>query len=594
MSRRARAAAIAAVLAACGGGRKQPPAAAPPPDATVAPPPPGAAWRHAPAPPPDRLRALIASPSLRCLLDRRGGSDELTVDAGPAQIAIVTAAMVERARRDGDSPTAAALLAAISLQVAVDDRAALLASLAEVERLGHGHQVPDDVLARAGRAVDASDYPDLPLVVALALGGDRAAAAARYARPAYAAKPDEDVFTRSRRVAALVAIGRDDDARALVAAATPAARLELLGAWVDVALAQGGDATPAIAALVEALAAAAPASGAHWNPRQTLARARRTGRSDELRALRAALARVVSADEQGLVQFLYEDALAIGDDAVVAALGSRVEAAARASLERLYRAPLADAIAAIPVTARPESWKLARLWMRHAFEGGDPAIERALAERTCGGAVPVPLPPGPPAPALDGARLVVVDRRPRKLAPCDGVEAEVRLERAGRAIARERLGGECSGACDEAAQRAGQDELDELQAQVDRGEVSQSVTDYNFTSCLWSGTRAGTLAHPADRDVAILVEGYLGPHDLDQVRYVLATEVCGALYLSPSFAATYSRDFPLDSLTLAASPDGRELIVSGAIDVWRGVLLRVTLPVTCPGEAVAETVDPEL
>ena len=42
---------------------------------------------------------------------------------------------------------------------------------------------------------------------------------------------------------------------------------------------------------------------------------------------------------------------------------------------------------------------------------------------------------------------------------------------------------------------------------------------------------------------------------------------------------------------ITTARDGRQLIVTGARDEWRGVLLRVTLPGACPGEPDARVID---
>ena len=93
--------------------------------------------------------------------------------------------------------------------------------------------------------------------------------------------------------------------------------------------------------------------------------------------------------------------------------------------------------------------------------------------------------------------------------------------------------------------------------------------------------------------MVVLVNHYVGEHDVDQDAYAIATEVCGALFVSSGFGGTYGLDFPLDGLTLTTAAGGRQLVVSGANSEWRGVLLRVTLPAACPGEPLDAVNDSE-
>jgi hypothetical protein len=303
------------------------------------------------------------------------------------------------------------------------------------------------------------------------------------------------------------------------------------------------------------------------------------------------MAQAIAADEAGLAEAVFEDALATRDDATADRVSRLVHRDWRTWLELLYRAPIADALAGVRPKDIMARTQLTRLWVRHAAEGGDPTIEAQLAERACAGQPPPVAIIGPPAPPTPGALLTARDLHPRALRACDGIEGELRLTVGGRELARERFDGECTGACDAAAKREGQAALDEIQARVDRGEASQSETDYDFTSCMWSGTRVGRRERVGDRDVVVLVARYIGAHDIEQDHYALATEVCGALYVSPTIGDTYAGDFPLDGLVITTARDGRQLIVTGARDEWRGVLLRVTLPGACPGEPDARVID---
>ena len=66
--------------------------------------------------------------------------------------------------------------------------------------------------------------------------------------------------------------------------------------------------------------------------------------------------------------------------------------------------------------------------------------------------------------------------------------------------------------------------------------------------------------------------------------------VCGALFVSEPFAETYSAAWTLDELSLALSPDGRELRIEGAREESNGVSYRLTFPSTCPGVPLTEDV----
>lgn len=577
---------VAVAVASCGRGRKaEPGPATAPPDATMAVVR-GDAWLHAPDPTAAQADALARSSSLRCLLAERDGLDDFTPDLTPALAAVITRALIDDARDDGDGPTQAAWARAVALHDAIDDRAGLRAAVAAFSQIDLPRNlIPDHVRALVGATLPApSGYVDFEAIRDQAISGDLAGAAARYDRPETEAAPfTEDTYIEAR-AQALVALGRADRAQALVDAAAPEDRVALRGAWLEAALMREVDVPAAVAALVAALDAAPAGTALHLDLGRLFRLARSHGQVAALAPLRVTLGRWMTAATRGWADTVYADALAARDDATADQLGRLVSPAWRSWLELLYRAPIADAIAAVrpkDVLARTQ---LARLWVRHAAEGGDPAIEAQLAERACAGAPPPIVLGAPPAPPTAGAALTARDLHPRALRACTGIEAELRLTLAGRQVATERFEGECSGACDAAAKREGQAALDELQESIDRGDASQSETDYNFTDCMWSGTRVGRRERVGDRDVVILVRHYVGEHDVDQDAYAIATEVCGALFISSGFGETYGLDFPLDGLTLTTAADGRQLVVSGANAEWRGVLLRVTLPAACPGE----------
>lgn len=584
---------VAVAVASCGRGRKaEPGPATAPPDAAMAVVR-GDAWLHAPDPTRAQADLLARSRSLRCLLAGRDVLDDYTPDLTPALAAVITRVLVDDARDDGDGPTQAAWAKAIALHYAIDDRAGLRPAVAAFSQI----DLPRNLISDQARALVGATLPepnwyvDFAAIRDQAISGDVAGAAARYDRPATEAAPFTESTYVEGRAQALVALGRADRAQALVDAALPAVRVALRGAWLEVALMREVDVPAAVAALVAALDATPAGTTLHLDLGRLLRLARSHDQVAALAPLRVALRQRITAEARGWAEAVYADALAARDDATADQLARLVSPAWRTWLELLYRAPIADAIAAVRPKDIMARTQLARLWVRHAAEGGDPAIETQLAERACAGVPPPIVLSAPPAPPTAGAALSARDLHPRGLRACAGIEAELRLTIGGRPIATERFEGECSGACDAAAKRAGQDALDELQDRIDRGEASQGETDYNFTDCMWAGTRIGRRERVGDRDVVILVHHYIGEHDVDQDAYAIATEMCGALFISSSFGGTYGLDFPLAGLALTTAADGRQLVVSGANTEWRGVLLRVTLPAACPGEPLEAVTD---
>ena len=203
-----------------------------------------------------------------------------------------------------------------------------------------------------------------------------------------------------------------------------------------------------------------------------------------------------------------------------------------------------------------------------------------------------PAPAGPPVPQAPRLRLIVTETNQVNEQECSRADLQIELVGSdGKTVYEETLAGECHGACTPAAKRAGERQVREIERAIERGEASDSELDYNFTGCLFSGPRPGRIERVGDRDVALLVDHYLGAHDVEQDRYLLATEVCGALFVSEPFAETYVAGWTLDELSLALSPDGRELRVEGSREGWSGVLYRLTFPSQCPGEPVTEVVE---
>jgi hypothetical protein len=162
----------------------------------------------------------------------------------------------------------------------------------------------------------------------------------------------------------------------------------------------------------------------------------------------------------------------------------------------------------------------------------------------------------------------------------------------GAKLRRETLEGECHGACTAKAKDEGAAHLDEIQQRIDKGESSQSETDYNFTECMFHGPDMGRIDTVGGRPIALIPMHGVGPHDVPRVTYTLALELCGALRVVGDFGEMYVHSWKLDQLSLRESPDHQQIIVEGASDFWRGVVFRLTLP-ACPGEAETEVLDTE-
>jgi len=242
-----------------------------------------------------------------------------------------------------------------------------------------------------------------------------------------------------------------------------------------------------------------------------------------------------------------------------------------------------------PPAARPESPASSA---SPAPVGPTPAGPRAAAARPAGTSPSAsPGASGPPVPPTPGLGITVTETNQATEQECSRADLRIALVGSdGKAVDEETLDGTCHGACTRAAKRAGARQVRELEQAIARGEASDSELDYNFTGCLFSGPRPGRIERVGDRDLALLIEHYIGAHDVAQDSYRLATEVCGALFVSEPFGETYTEGWTIDELSLALSPDGRTLGVEAARGEWRSVIYRLTFPTRCPGSPLTEDI----
>lgn len=541
-----------------------------------------------------RFAELRDARSLRCLMEDKAGSvsEAVRIDAPALAVRIAAFAAVERARRDGDSPVLEALSLAIRELAAVDDEAGLRAAFEMADRIRvPGHSFHDLAVHRVRvglpMAREEASRHRLAMARELALAGDVAAVAQIYDHELN--DIDRQSYNAGNRVAALVALERFEAARAEIAAAPPENRLDLAATWLDIALRRRRGVDEAVALAISAWQRHDPTKGSGWFPPPTLRAARRAGLGREVAPLRRALIShwVAAGWKQwaGSLIAAYDEALALGEPGERASVEPSIPEDQRRFVLALQQGTLDQALAA--ATSPGER---ARVWVRHVAEGARPAFEARLAAAVCpAGASPGAS--GPPVPPAPGLRLTVTETNQVKEQECS--RADLLLELAGsdgKTVDEETLDGACHGACTRAAKRAGARQVREIEQAIERGEASDSELDYDFTGCVFSGPQPGRIERIGGRDVAVLIDHYIGAHDVDQDRYRLATEVCDVLFVSEPFAETYSTGWTLDQLSLVLSPDGRELRVEGAREQWRGVIYRLTFPSICPGSPLTEDV----
>lgn len=201
----------------------------------------------------------------------------------------------------------------------------------------------------------------------------------------------------------------------------------------------------------------------------------------------------------------------------------------------------------------------------------------------------VPADAAGPTPALRGARLSIKPVDDGHRDECDIQSLHIRLIRRGHLVDEDVETSTCAGACDADAKHDGQEQVDHLEALVAAGSASLGELDYNFTHCLETGVADYTITNDIDgRDVALIADRYIGPHDQVDTRYLLATEVCGKIYVSQPFGEVQSHSWPMERLAVKSEHDN-EILVVGTGDT-SGTLFRMRMP-ACPGTPTEDTFD---
>lgn len=563
-------------LAACQGKPRE--QAAPPP-----PPPPARA--------PDLAQAKV---TLGCLFDRARYPRDVLValqESAPVPVVRMAAfAAVERARRDGDSPAEAVLADAIGVFTQIDDLDGLRQAFAMVDAIPSpprqlfGHDAA--ARARVGLVPRADDVALERAVVVreLALAANLPEATKLFA----ALQPGDiaDSYQQEPYLGALVALGKVADARALIAKQRPEDRFKLTGAWLDVALRQRVPLTDGLAAALAELAVTSERGLMAFPERRLLERAVRVGRAAELAPLyRELLPKLTAGGKNpGLADLAWAFAVASGDTATARKLAADPALAAHVAVRS---GPLDAALAAALANKYTSTQDLARVWARSLDPGADPAFGARLQAAVCPKAPPRR---GPATPPTAGLTLAVTEKPRKKQFQCANHDVVVRLARGATVVGEEVLAGECHGPCTAAEQREGRAHLAEIEKAIEEGTASESETDYNFTECMFAGANVGRTETVGGRSVAVIVNHYIGAHDIDKDSYLLALEVCGALHLTTTFGGMYAGSFGLADLKLRAAGD--ELLVEVATERWRGVVFRLTLP-ACPGEPEEQVLETE-
>lgn len=540
---------------------------------------------------------------LGCLLERSWGASQILepqLDHMPAlAVRIAAFAQIERARHNGETPLLSAIEDALGALAAVDDVEGLRQAFEQADRITArwpGLQLPDSTLAYRARArlpVPPSALENhtylLETIQEMALAGDVTSAAALYQAKVRLQDVDSD-YASVPHVGALAALGRIEALRAVIKkhGKAPNNRYLLAVRWLAVALRQKASLQPAL----DSTLAATTVQTIGTDLGQLLLVSLRTGRAGELAPLRKHVITLLQQKEaksySGLFGPMYRAVLSSGDAADRAALEALIPADEARQIRTLREAPLDELLAQAKVQKSPEP-VLASAWVRHIEQGAsDPTFAAHFEAASCPPRGPVAGPPTPP----EKMRLSVTEKERKPIAECQPIDTKLRLKRDKDLIAEETLKGECSGACTAAEKKSGARQLREIQKAIRRGEASDSETDYSFTDCLFSGTVSGRIDQVGGRDVAILVDRYIGPHSSEQVRYKLALEVCGRIFVSKRFAERYTNDWKLEELSVRESADRSRIEVLGTKESWRGVIYRLTLP-ACPSQPIEETISAE-
>jgi hypothetical protein len=520
-----------------------------------------------------RFAELRDDKALGCLVDRQTWI-EVTAGIGEVSLPIVVRlaafASIERAKANGPTPTVRAIEKAILALAEVDDVDGLREAFAMLDAT-LGVALRDDRV-QPYRARIGGKLPQ-NLRVDEALESVREGAFAK--EPNVAARYDKIIGASTSpraNVEALAALRRTDGVRVEIDKAQGVMKLELAEAWLHTDTRLGAPLKDAVEKYVEV---ATSTKQVAVRP-LTVELARRAFRGAEIAPLRAmilaadATQPIVSASLRGF----YVDALLRGDVAAKTEVAAKLDAAERTRIDTLYTGPLGDALALAGADLREQS----QVWARWVTEGADPAFAKKLADVACTGAKAPPSTSGTPTPAAAAKLVVTSKKRPNQM-ECERVDVIAKLQRDTEALDEKLLEAQCQGACTPAEKREGAKALAEIQKRIEKGEASESETDYNFTDCISVGHRFERTVRAGERDVAIIAERYLGPHSVERTRYHLALEVCGKIFLGDAFAEVNLGQYKHEDFTLRETNGVIE--VSSANEWYTGVVYRLTLPV-CP------------
>jgi hypothetical protein len=543
--------------------------------------------------PVDMARAKV---TLGCLFDKaRAPREILTVLAEEAPAPTVRLAALEaidRARVDGESPAIGVIADAIEALSLIDDLDGLRAAFALADAIPGArddmrftHSGP--ARARVGLPVTKGDISAEPAATVreTALAANLPAAQKLFAALSTDAK--EGAYNVENYIGALAALGKTAEVRAVIAKTKEEDRLKYAGLWLLTSI-RGGAKLAEPLAEVKAQLATATERGVLWfQERVIFRRAARAKRGAELAGLYRDLKARYTKDKgpKAPVEVEYDLAVAVGDVAEIKALAAEPDLARRVAV---HTGPFDAALAMVIASKYPQD-DLVRLWARSISDGADAAWGDKLAAAACPPAKP---PRRPATAAVKGLKLTVTEKAKKPKFECQLHDLAIRLTDGTKTLGEEILEGECSGPCTAAEQREGRAHLAEIEAQIERGEASNSQTDYNFTECMFSGPSAGRIDRVGDREVAIISDHYIGAHDVDKDRYQLALEVCGALHVTETFGGRYGGSWALAELSLRESADKQMIIVDGKSDRWRGVVFRLRLP-ECPGTPDEEAIETE-
>jgi hypothetical protein len=515
---------------------------------------------------------------LDCLLQREsppyGAFSALGFDVSPELTHQAVLRYIELAAEDGETPKADAIRFALGYLLFADDVAGLRTVFA-METVSDFDRTTESTLGRARAGVelpdDMRDWDRVGVAREQAIAGDLEAAT-KLLQQVTPPQPNDTLATRDY-VGALVAVGRLDDARAIIARAAASERLDLYAAWLTVAFRTDAPVAEVATAMIAEMSK--PAKGT-FAALPLLRRAQIAGRLDELGPFMAAVDLWFQQMTPTAFSLAarWEVARLAGDQPAMAVLAQDPLIHHHVSART---APIKAALDEAFTSKQPNA-DLAVIWARGV--AGTPADRATFIAEVCpdGGR---PLPPATPPTEAIKIAAAEVDRGMQE--ECELHDVAITLT--GGEPDTEVLAGQCTGACTPEEKREGEAQVKEIEAAIDAGEASDSQLDYNFTDCMWSGPSVVRSERIGGRDVVLIEDTFIGPHDVDGRQYQLALAVCGELYVSQSFGRMYMGSFDRSELTIRASADQQQIIVSARTDYFDGVLYRMRLP-ACPAKPV--------